>query len=59
MMHSRQREYERKLDELEDKLNRAQDEAEDFRKKYEKIEKVNWDQRKQLDDYSRKEERTT
>ena len=34
MMHSRKRDYDRKVEELEDKLNRAQDEVDEYKKKY-------------------------
>jgi molecular chaperone GrpE (heat shock protein) len=40
MMHSRARDYERKIEELEDKLNRSQDECDDYKRKYERVDKV-------------------
>lgn len=49
-MHTRQRDFDRKVEEYEEKLNRVQDECEEYRRKYEKIEKLNWDMRKQIDD---------
>ena len=43
MIHARQRDNERKIEELEDKLNRVQDEADEFRRKSEKMEKLGWE----------------
>lgn len=57
MMHTRQRDFDRRLEDLEDKLNRCQDECDEYRRKYEKLEKINWEQRRQLDDYAKKEEK--
>ena len=58
-MHARKRDYDRKIEELEDKLNRAQDEVDEYKRKCEKIEQLNWEMRKQLDDVAKKEERNT
>ncbi len=46
MIHSRMRENERATHELEDKLNRAQDESDEYRRKYEKLEKTVWELRR-------------
>jgi tellurite resistance protein len=43
MMHTRQRENERTLQELEEKLSRSQDESDDYRKKSERLEKQVWE----------------
>lgn len=40
MMHARLRESERKYEEMEDRLNRVQDEADDYRLKAEKLDKI-------------------
>jgi hypothetical protein len=40
---TRSRENERALQELEDKLGRAQDESEEFRRKSERMEKTVWE----------------
>jgi len=39
-MHARLRESERKYEEMEDRLNRVQDEADDYRLKAEKLDKI-------------------
>jgi chromosome segregation ATPase len=43
MLHSRSRDNERKIEELEDKLNRIQDECDDYKRKYERLDKINND----------------
>lgn len=43
MMHSRQREYERRIEELEDKLNRNQDDSDEQRRKAERLERTTWE----------------
>ena len=43
MMHARLRESERKYEEMEDRLNRIHDEADQYRVKAEKLDKVQWD----------------
>lgn len=50
MLLSRQREWERKLEELEERLGRAQDESEEARRKHERLEKEKWELRKQIED---------
>ena len=45
-MHTRQRDYERRLEEAEEKVNRSQDEAEEMRRKAERLERTNWEQRR-------------
>ena len=39
------REYERALEEIEDRLTRSQDEADDLRRKCERLEKREWEHR--------------
>ncbi len=57
MLHSRQRDFDRKVEELEDKLNRVQDECDEYRRKYERLEKINWDQRRQIEEHGKKEDK--
>jgi hypothetical protein len=57
MLHSRQRENERRSEELDEKLNRAHDEVDELRRKHERIDRINWDQKRQLEDYAKKDER--
>eukprot|EP00347_Sterkiella_histriomuscorum_P016795 403351824 len=55
MLQSRQRENERALQELENKLTKAQDEGDEYRRKYERLEKQSWEYKRSLDDNSKKE----
>ena len=54
---TRQRDMNRKYEEMEERLNYAQDEAETNRMKSERIEQLNWEQRKSLEDRQKKEDR--
>lgn len=43
MLHTRVREFDRNLQEMEDKLNRSQDEGDEQRRKNEKLERQVWE----------------
>lgn len=43
MLHSRARDNDRKIEELEDKLNRNQDECDDYKRKCERVDKVSYE----------------
>ena len=48
---------ERRIEDLEDKLNSAQDEAEEMRSKSKRLESLNHSQRQSLEEWQRKEDR--
>ena len=56
-LQSRQRDMRKALEDLEDKLTAAQDEADENRQKAERLDKLNQSQRQSLEENSRKEER--
>ena len=56
-MQSRQRDMRRAIEDLEDKLNAAQNEADESRSKAERLDKLNQSQRQSLEENQRKEER--
>ena len=56
-LNSRQRDMERRIEDLEDKLNSAQDEAEEMRSKAVRLENLNHSQRQSLEEKQRKEDR--
>lgn len=43
MMHSRQRDYTRQLEELEDKLSRVQDENDEMKRKGDKLDRTSYE----------------
>lgn len=43
MMHARQREHDRRSEELDEKLNRSHDEVDELRRKFERVDRINWD----------------
>ena len=56
-MQARQRDMRRAIEDLEDKLNAAQDDSDENRSKAERLDKLNQSQRQSLEENSRKEER--
>jgi len=54
---SRQRDMEKRVEDLEDKLNSTQDEAEVLRSKVARLESLNSSQRQSLEEWQRKEDR--
>ena len=54
---SRDRDHERAVEELEDRLNRLMDENEDLRRKLERVERAAWEHRQQAESLSKREER--
>ena len=54
---SRQRDMNRKYEELEERFNSSQDDADNTRHKAERTDQLNWEQRRQLDDRQKKEDR--
>ena len=56
-LQSRQRDMRKALEDLEDKLTAAQDEADENRQKAERLDNLNQSQRQSLEENSRKEER--
>ena len=54
---SRDRDHERAVEELEDRLNRQMDENEDLRRKLERVERAAWEHRQQAESLSKREER--
>lgn len=56
-MQTLRREYERALEEMEDRLTRVQDEGDDLRRKAERLEKSDWEHRQSADMLSKREER--
>lgn len=56
-MQSRQRDMRKAIEDLEDKLSQAQDESDEHRSKFERLDKLNQSQRQSLEENQRKEER--
>jgi TolA-binding protein len=56
-LQARSRDMERKVEDLEDKLNSTQDEAEELRSKVNRLESLNQSQRQSLEEWQRKEDR--
>lgn len=57
-MQSRKREYDQKLEDIEDKLYLAQDEKDNMKRQTERIDRENHDLKKQVDTFIAKEDRT-
>jgi len=57
-MMSRKRDFKKKLEEIEDRLGRASDDADTHRRKNERLSRENFDLQKQVDTYVQKEDRT-
>jgi chromosome segregation ATPase len=56
-IQTQRREYERSIEELEDRLTRSQDEADDLRRKAERLEKRDWEHRQAAESLGKREER--
>jgi len=57
-LHSRKREFEKKLEETEDRLYLLHDDVENMKRVNEKLERENHDLKKQVDTFIAKEDRT-
>jgi uncharacterized protein YaaW (UPF0174 family) len=57
-MHSKSREYARKMDEYEEKMSHTADELENFKRTSEKLLRENTDLKKKIDMLIQKEDRT-
>lgn len=57
MIQARSRDWDRRLEEGEEKLNRAQDESEEQRRRADRVEKLNWELRKQIEEQGKSHER--
>ena len=53
---TRSRDMERRIEDLEDKLNATQDENEEYRSKNEKLDRIVYDQKTQIEQAQRKED---
>lgn len=54
---TREREHDRALEEMDERLNRLMDENEDLRRKVERIERNAWEHRQQAETLAKREER--
>jgi len=57
-MHSRKREADRKVDELEDQMTRLADDLDSNKRLNERIQRENGDLKRQVDQFIQKEDRT-
>ena len=57
-MQARKREYDNKLDEIEDKMYQTNDQIDNLKRQNEKLDRENYDIKKQVDTYISKEDRT-
>lgn len=57
-MHARKREFDKSKEELEDRMYRISDEADTFKRQHEKLDRENFELKKQVDSFISKEDRT-
>jgi len=57
-MHSRKREFDKKQEEMEDKMYRTSDDVDNYKRTNEKLDRENFELKKQVDTFIAKEDRT-
>ena len=57
-LHARKREYEKSKEELEDRMYRISDDANTYKRENEKLDRENFELKKQVDTFIAKEDRT-
>jgi peptidoglycan hydrolase CwlO-like protein len=57
-MHSRKRDFDKKVEDLDERISRAADEADTHKRKNERLARENGELKKQVDTFISKEDRT-
>lgn len=57
-MHARKRDFDKKIEDLDERMSRASDDSDTHKRKNEKLSRENNDLKKQVDTFIQKEDRT-